>query len=256
MTFRPQKNRNTRTSTVHKKWLLRLAVLISIIGAISTSQFYWVENLPTVNDVINNAYGRNLTIKQINIVGNNQLSSDHIIELSGLHLGDNLFDLDVNNARSLLEQNGWIESASVSRVYPSTVNISIVEEIPQALWWNKELFYLVASSGRTIQQVSAPTNKPEHILIFGAEAPTRYAKLYQDLFNLSISSEIIALSSIRGRRWDIYLNDATLIKLPEINVDKALIVLDKLHKNGILKNNDLRELDLRLSPEKIFVKRK
>jgi len=252
------RNRNhaTRKTTHRSRWPLRLAVLIFVIGAVLAGQVYWQDNLAVFNENLSVMYGDKFTIKQINVSGNNQLAGEEVIGVSHLQLGQNLLSLDVNMVREALEQNGWVESAAVSRVYPYTVNITIEEAIPQALWWNNDGFYLIARSGRIIKQIPDPLGKPPYMLIFGAEAPSKYSKMYQELFNHAIFPQVVAMSNIRGRRWDIYLEDGTLIKLPEINVGKALNLLDKLHKNGIMKSRGVRELDMRLSPEKIFVKNK
>ncbi len=244
----PKKSKSNR-------WFIRISAVFTIVAAIFAGQAYWESSLGYIYEAISSEYGDKFSVKQINVAGNVKLTAEEIIKLSNIHLGENLISVDVNHSRSLLESNGWIESASVSRVYPYTVNIAVEESSPHAIWYNNG-FYLIGKGGKVIEQIPEPEQRPKYILVFGAEAASNYSKIYQQLFNSEVFPNVVALSNVRGRRWDIYLEDAILVKLPEINVDKALILLDNLQKNGIIKNNNVKELDMRLSPEKIFVKKK
>jgi hypothetical protein len=149
-----------------------------------------------------------------------------------------------------------IESVSVGKIFPSTVKVIIEESIPQAIWFNNEKFYLIGRTGKVISNISENPISNEYILVFGDDAPQLYANIYYKLREHSLAKNLLALSSLQGRRWDLYLKDGLLIKLPEVDVEKALIILDKLNKNGMIINGGIDELDLRLLPEKIFVKRK
>lgn len=51
---------------------------------------------------------------------------------------------------------------------------------------------------------------------------------------------------VAGRRWDLYLDNGVIIKLPEDNIDGALARLTKLEKDQSLLQRDIAAVDLRL----------
>lgn len=236
--------------------ILKLFLVVALLSFAFSYKGEFLEILDNVYESTASRYLEKLTVKQINVTGHSKLSSEDIIKISAIHLGEATLKADVVKAKEYLEGQGWIESASVSRVYPYTINIAIQEESPVAIWWDGQGFNLIGKNGKIIEKIPDPVERPKHILLFGSAAPSSYNKIYKQIFNTEIFNSVVAASNIAGRRWDIYLDGAILIKLPEINVDRALILLDNLHKNGIIEANGLKELDMRLSPEKIFVKKK
>lgn len=236
--------------------ILKLFLFVLILRFAFSYGTEFLELLDNAYEAKISKHIESISIKQINVSGNSKLSSEEIIKSSSIQLGESIVKADVIKAKEYLEEKGWIESASVYRVYPYTINIVIQEASPAAIWWDGQNFHLIGKNGKLIEKIPEPNERPKYILLFGSGAPSSYNKTYKQLFNTEIFNSVVAASNISGRRWDIYLDGAVLIKLPEINVEKALILLDNLHKNGIIEANGLKELDMRLSPEKIFVKKK
>jgi cell division protein FtsQ len=51
---------------------------------------------------------------------------------------------------------------------------------------------------------------------------------------------------VAGRRWDVYLDNGIVVKLPEDNVQQAMAVLSKMNKQNDLLQRDIAAVDLRL----------
>jgi cell division protein FtsQ len=62
-----------------------------------------------------------------------------------------------------------------------------------------------------------------------------------------IRSKVKAYVRISGRRWDLHLNNGIIIKLPEVNVAKALHLLSRLDAEQQVMSRDIAAIDLRLS---------
>jgi cell division septal protein FtsQ len=256
------KIKNIRPKTSGRKgrltiWLFKLFILSASFAILIVFAYPKIEPIIIRTEKIyHSEIIHRFKVEQIEVIGSKVLSENDVIDSSGIELKTSMFDVDVNMVRQKLESNPWIESVSVGKIFPSTVKVIIEESIPQAIWFNNEKFYLIGRTGKVISNISENPISNEYILVFGDDAPQLYANIYYKLREHSLAKNLLALSSLQGRRWDLYLKDGLLIKLPEVDVEKALIILDKLNKNGMIINGGIDELDLRLLPEKIFVKRK
>ena len=66
-------------------------------------------------------------IKDIEVLENNQISSDTIISLSGLKKDDNIFHFLKINIEQKIKQNAYIENVEIKRQLPGTVQIKVEE---------------------------------------------------------------------------------------------------------------------------------
>ena len=57
------------------------------------------------------------------ITGGNQISSNEIIELSGISLSQSMISVDSDEAKSLVMNNPWIEDVEINKEWPSTISI-------------------------------------------------------------------------------------------------------------------------------------
>lgn len=68
-------------------------------------------------------------IKDIQVSGNSQVSSDTVISLSGLTLGQNIFRFWNSNVENAIKENAYIENVKIDRKIPTIVQISIEERV-------------------------------------------------------------------------------------------------------------------------------
>lgn len=66
-------------------------------------------------------------IKKVNVTGNNKLSDEKIISLSSLELYTNIFRFNKRNIIENIKENAYIENVKITRKYPNTVDIDVVE---------------------------------------------------------------------------------------------------------------------------------
>jgi cell division protein FtsQ len=69
----------------------------------------------------------------------------------------------------------------------------------------------------------------------------------------ALMAKVDALVRVDGRRWDLRLKDGSLIQLPAIGADSALIQLDQLDQKQRLLSLGFERIDLR-DPDEVVVR--
>lgn len=98
-----------------KKKTLVFILLIMLIGGISA---YLLTS-------------QSFSIEQISVKGNSQLTAQKICQLAEINRGDNIFSKIGIVAKVKLKQNGYIEDATIKKIYPNKVEIEVKERQKQ-----------------------------------------------------------------------------------------------------------------------------
>ena len=69
----------------------------------------------------------------IQITGNRHLTNTQVLELAGIHPGQNILAVNLGLARRRLISHGWVADAAVNRKLPAGLGIEIREHTPAAL---------------------------------------------------------------------------------------------------------------------------
>ena len=94
-------------------------------------------------------------LRHVEVTGNHRISAGQIMEISSLGLGRNMLTLDMAGVRSSLLQDPWIATASVKRILPDRLSISITEREPCFLVKVGKGLHFAGSDGRPIAPVEA-----------------------------------------------------------------------------------------------------
>jgi cell division protein FtsQ len=193
-----------------------------------------------------------LQVQQINTHGNDRVSTDQIIDASGIAKGENIYDLNLAEIKAEIEKFSWVEKATIERRLPSTINIYIDERTPKAVFFHHNKFSLVDEAGNILDDVESP--QEGYILIQGKEANTEFSTVLDELYEIEeIYSNIESLTRLGKRRWDVKIKNGAVIKLPESNSPAAIAELKKLiQENNVLSFQCM--IDLRFTPDKIYVR--
>ena len=102
---------------------------------------------------------------EVLITGGNQISSNEIIELSGISLSQSMISVDSDEAKSLVMNNPWIEDVEINKEWPSTISIWV--DLRQAF------AYVV-----TLEGASATIDKKGTVLkLFKSGSPDDFVSL-------------------------------------------------------------------------------
>lgn len=72
-------------------------------------------------------------IKNIETIGNNKITKEELISLSGIQLEENTFKVQIPEAQQRIKQNAYVESVIIKRELPNTIKIQIQERTPTYL---------------------------------------------------------------------------------------------------------------------------
>lgn len=136
----------------------RLQFLFIFLLAISATIIYigWYSNL--------------LTVKKVEVRGNQVVSQESILELAQVAPNIQLLKVNVNQTSQRIKTISQIKSVDVRRGWPETLVIEVVERTPLGVTDIPEGRYLIDESGVAYQPVTPDANLP---LIFGSDDQNR-----------------------------------------------------------------------------------
>ncbi len=81
-------------------------------------------------------------VERVQVLGNGRVATQEIVDLSNVHPGQRIFDLDLEMIGRKIGENPWIAEARVERIYPREVVIRIAERTPRAVINLGYLYYV------------------------------------------------------------------------------------------------------------------
>jgi len=195
--------------------------------------------------------GNGYRVDRVTIVGRNQTRERDIAAALGPVHGMSILNFDPHRARADIEALGWVRSASVSRLWPNHVNVSIRERTPAAVWQLQGKLRLIDNEGVPIREVGA-FEHPGLPLIVGTGAPEAAAPLIQRLEQApEIGRRISALVRIGARRWDLRFTNGARVYLPETGFETAIGDLVLLQETVNVLDRGFEYIDFR-DPEATY----
>ena len=209
------------------------------------------DHTRTVTSAITAASG--LAIEKVKITGQSETSEVDV--LNRLEIGDapSLFTFNLDAARARVEALPWVAQATLRKLYPDTLEVSVIERVPYALWQHGDLVSLIDPQGAVITDYIGDryTNLP---LVVGEGANVRVDEfLSLILDHPAILPRVRAGVLVSERRWNIVLAEAVEIKLPEKDPAAALARLADLDATSDLLSRDIAVVDLRI-PDRFVVR--
>lgn len=100
-------------------------------------------------------------VSEIVVTGNKRRSAEDVATFAGIEKGANVFLVDLERARQKLLTDPWVKTASLSRVLPGTIHVSVTEREAAALVATPDL-YLVTREGEAFKRFEAgdPSDLP------------------------------------------------------------------------------------------------
>jgi cell division protein FtsQ len=155
--------------------------------------------------------------------------------------------LDVADARARLEAIPWIAEATVRKLYPDRLQITVTEREAFALWQMDGKVTAIAADGTVLSSKVEPrlTTLP-FVVGKGAAVKARDFLAVLDKFP-TIRDQVRASVYVAERRWNLRLKNGIDVRLPEIDPEGALATLAKLDAEKKLLTRDVTAVDLRLA---------
>jgi cell division protein FtsQ len=207
--------------------------------------------LLAVGDNAANSVG--LQAKAVRITGNRQLAHADILDLAGIGPETSVLFFDPDAARARLRANPWIAEATVRKLYPDQLEVSIVEREPFALWQRDGKIVVIAADGAVIVDGldSRFQNMP---LVVGRGADQRVREIVDLIADRPELSRVVrAAVLVAERRWNLVLKNGIDVRLPDTQVEAALASLLRLDAEKKLMSRDVTMIDLRV-PGRVAVR--
>jgi cell division protein FtsQ len=178
-------------------------------------------------------------LKVIHITSDGRLPPDQLREYTGLQTGTNLFCLDMDQVRKKLEEVPLVESVSISRQLPDTLNIHVVERVALAqIRWNaRGLPFLLDRHGVVLPMTRSGQSLPliEGLKLESLRPGDRVEKpgISQCLALLSEADQLSLGAQVSFVRFDtrypdfltVLVNGDTTVRFPQHSAREKLIRL-------------------------------
>ncbi len=186
-------------------------------------------------------------IGEVHLQGASRASQQEILRAAAVRPGDSLLSIDLNAVRARVEQVGWVDHATVIRLWPGTVVIAVTERPLLAVWQHAGRRDVITANGRVVGAVDA-SHFPRLPRIIGDGANLQAAAILPVLAqHPRLMQRVTAIRRVDTRRWDLLLRDGGAVLLPASDEAAALVRLDRLDKSGHVLDLDVARIDLRRS---------
>jgi len=188
-----------------------------------------------------------LGLESITISGIAQMRETEVLAAAGLNSKLSLPFLDVSELRERLERVPMIESATVRKLYPNELVITLSERQPYAIWQNNGELFIIAADG-TVIDLMQDERFIDLPFVVGESANVR-SKEYFALLEAAgpLKSRIRAGTLVSGRRWTLKMDNGMDVRLPEKKAADALARLVKLENEQKILEKDVLAIDLRMA---------
>ena len=241
--------RATHVWVLHKRLIMRIAAVIAllllalglyqardVIGAAATGAYRFVQG-----EFAAVGFG----IEAIEITGQTLTDDKDIIALLTVGTGNSTLTFDAQKAQARLEWLRAVKSATVRKVYPDKIIVSIVEKVPVARWRVGDTTWLIDEAGRRIgTDIASYTDLPLVIGEGAADDAVVMARILDR--HEALQENLAALSRIGDRRWDLVYRNGLRVQLPERGVAQALVHLEMYQRDYQLLDRDVTLIDLRV----------
>jgi cell division protein FtsQ len=184
-------------------------------------------------------------LDRVHIQGAADMAKADILRASGLYKHQPVLDMDLNEVRARVERVGWVKQAKVVRLLPDTVVLAITPRPTLAVWQEGGVLRVIDDEGRVIREAD-PGRFPQLPLVVGAGANEAAGVIMPILRTRpQLMERTEALVRVDGRRWDLRMKDGSLIQLPAVGEDSALIQLDQLNQRSRVLELGFERIDLR-----------
>jgi cell division protein FtsQ len=210
------------------------------------------EHVPAIFSAIKDtadagANAMGMRIATVSLSGQRQVSREEIFAAAGVTDHSSLLFLDVADARAKLEAIPWIAEATVRKLYPDRLQITVTEREPFALWQQQGKVKVIAADGTVLSEKVEPRlSSLSFVVGNGAAARARDFLAVLDKYP-SIRDSVRASIYVAERRWNLKLKNGVDVRLPETNLEGALATLARLDREKNLLSRDITAVDLRLA---------
>ncbi len=242
---------------------LRRAALFALPLALAAGLYggFILSRLPLGQAILGAAVDRvlagtaaiGLAVNDIEVEGRETTDAATIMAALAADRGTPILAVSPSRAKQQLESLPWVRSASIERRLPGTLWVRLVERHPLAVWQHGGKQELIDRDGSVIpvRDLSRFARVPT---VVGEDAARHAATLIAMLAHEpELAARVTAAIRVDDRRWNLRLDHAIDVLLPEEDPASAWVRLAALERQDGLLKRDLRTVDPRL-PDRVVLR--
>lgn len=154
-------------------------------------------------------------LSNLQIEGTVRTKENEILATLDVDDGLPLLGIDLLGIQERIEALPWVKSATVTRVLPGDLKISIVERHPYALWQRDGKVRLIDEGGEIITDRGL-VKFSDLMLVVGEGGSSEVNALFKMLKSDSrLYDRVRTAIRVGNRRWDLVFDNGVRVKLPE-----------------------------------------
>jgi cell division protein FtsQ len=195
-----------------------------------------------------------LVVGDIEVEGRTTTDTATILAALGAHAGTPILAVNPARAKEELEALPWVRSAVIERRLPDTLYVHLVERQPLAVWQHDNKQELIDRDGTVIPVADLSRFAKLPTVVGGDQARHGAAQLIDLLASEpDLAARVTAAILVGDRRWNLRIDNAIEVMLPEDDAAGAWTKLAKLERTTRLLQRDVQTVDLRL-PDRLVMR--
>jgi cell division protein FtsQ len=195
-----------------------------------------------------------LVVNDIEIEGRTTTDIATILAALNAYQGTPILAIHPAHAKEQLEALPWVRSASIERRLPGTLYVHLVERQPLAVWQHEGRQELIGHDGAAIPATDLSRFAKLPTIVGNDHARRDAAQLLDLLGNEpELAARVTAAVLVGDRRWNVRIDNAIDVLLPEDDMTGAWARLAELERTNRLLQRDVQTVDLRL-PDRLVVR--
>jgi cell division protein FtsQ len=195
-----------------------------------------------------------LVVDNIEVEGRTTTDIATILAALGAHAGTPILAVSPTRAKEQLEALPWVRSASIERRLPGTLHVRLVERKPLAVWQHDGKQELIDRDGTVIPVTDLSRFAKLPTVVGGDDARHGAASLVELLASeADLAARVTAIVLVGDRRWNVRIDNAIDVLLPEDDAAGAWSKLARLERTSQVLQRDVQTVDLRL-PDRLVMR--
>jgi cell division protein FtsQ len=253
---RPRRRRASRTLRRTALWGAPLALAAGLgIGAVMNGN---IRGPHSLQDVVNAGFdltgNLGLVVTDIQVEGRHTTDAATILAALDAHYGTPILGVSPARAKQQLEALPWVRSASIERRLPGTIAVHLVERRPLAVWQHDGKQELIDQDGTVIPVTDLSRFAKLPTVVGDDQARHGAAQLLGLLASEpDIDSRVTAIVLVGDRRWNVRIDNAIDVMLPEDDMAGAWSKLAELQRTNQILQRNVETIDMRL-PDRLVLR--
>lgn len=194
-----------------------------------------------------------LVVGEIDVEGRETTDAATIMAALAADRGTPILAVSPSRAKQQLESLPWVRSATIERRLPGTLIVRLSERHPLAVWQHDGKLELIDRQGEVIavKDLGRFARLPT---VVGERAAGHAAALLEMLGREpELAARVSAAVRVDNRRWNVRIDKAIDVLLPEEDAAGAWARLAVLERQNNLLKRDVQTVDMRL-PDRLVLR--